>query len=363
MAGVVRGDILLELDGEIVQDTDGLLAALNDREPGDEVELAVLHGDEGRRLAATLGDRAGRAFLGIFPCGGLAVEVEKDVELSIEGSGAVVVEVVPGGPAEAAGIQEGDVILAVDGQDLGAERDLAEIIAGYEPGEVVTLEIERPGEGPMDVMVALGEQPEEEGGAYLGVRYQSLPHADMLRGYAPGEFREFDFEDLPFEIPEDEFHLDLPFDLPGGELQQGAIVRSVAEGSPAANAGLSVGDVITGIDGTAVEGPEALSDAVSGREPGDIISLTVFRPDSGVETEMEIALGEHPDEQGKAYLGVTVGGFFRMQRFFDGQENLPPGEFKFPFHLEEPLEHEFEFQFPPHHQECPGGPGCADDSV
>ena len=29
---------------------------------------------------------------------------------------------------------------------------------------------------------------------------------------------------------------------------------------------------LRGIDGTAVEGPEALSDAVSGREPGDIIS-------------------------------------------------------------------------------------------
>jgi S1-C subfamily serine protease len=363
ITGVVRGDILLELDGEVLKDGNDLTRLLKDRAPGAEIELAVLHGDKERTLVTTLGDRDGRAFLGIVPCGGIAVEVEKDIKLTIEGSGAMVVQVVPDGPADAAGVQDGDLILTVNGQELGAERDLAEVIASYQPGDMVTLEIERPGEGSVKLQVTLGEHTEREGSAYLGVRYRPLPHVDMLREHAPGEFREFHFEDLPFEIPEGEFHLELPFDLPGGELQQGAIVQSVDEGSPASEAGLTEGDVITGIDGTAVEGPEALSETVGEHEPGDTISLTVFRPGDEVETELAITLSEHPDQGGKAYLGVTVGGFYRMQRFYGGDEDLPPGEFKFPFPFEMPFEHEFEFEWPPGHHECPGGPGCSDDSV
>ena len=93
------------------------------------------------------------------------------------------------------------------------------------------------------------------------------------------------------------------------------------------------------------------------------MSLTVLRPGDGAETEMEITLGEHPDEQGRAYLGVTVGGFYRLQRFFGGEEGLPPEEFRMPLHFEMPFEREFEFDWPPGHDECPGGPGCSDDSV
>ena len=76
--------------------TEVLLRVLSDREPGTKVEFTVLHGDEERTLPAILGDRDGRAYLGIVPCGGLAVEVEKDIKLTIEGAGAVVVEVIPG---------------------------------------------------------------------------------------------------------------------------------------------------------------------------------------------------------------------------------------------------------------------------
>jgi S1-C subfamily serine protease len=362
-AGVVRGDILLEIDGQALENGQDLMRILGEQRPGAEVELAVLHGDEERRFAATLGDREDRAYLGIVPCGALELdEIEREIELTIEGSGAVIAEVISGGPAEAAGVREGDVVLAVDGQELNADKNLADVIAEYEPGDIVALEIERPGEeGPLELSVALGEHPEKGGSAYLGVRYHSLPHVEMLRGLPEGSFREFDFDDLPFELPEGEF--DIPFDLPQGELQQGALVRSVDEGSPAADAGLAVGDVITGIDGEAVESPEALSKAIATLEPGQTILLNVFRPEAEIEMEMEIVLAKHPDEAGKAYLGVTVGGFYRLQRFRGGEGPLPPGEFEFPFHFELPFEHEFEFHWPPGRNECPGGPGCSDDSV
>jgi len=86
-AGVVRGDILLEMDGEALEDVGGLMRCLDGMEPGDEVELTVLHGDDLRTLTATLGDRGGGAYLGLLPCGGLHKEIDVDVDVQVGGPG------------------------------------------------------------------------------------------------------------------------------------------------------------------------------------------------------------------------------------------------------------------------------------
>lgn len=178
-AGVVRSDILLEMDGKTLEDSGDLASYLDELKPGDEVELKVLHGDDLRTLTATLGDRDGRAYLGLVPCGGVSKEVE--VEVQAGAPGATIVEVMPDSPAEEAGLQEGDVIVAVDGQELDAENTLADLIAQYKPGDTVTLEIERPDdEEPFEVTVELGEHPDKEGVAYLGVRYSAFPRLKNL---------------------------------------------------------------------------------------------------------------------------------------------------------------------------------------
>jgi len=66
-AGIVRGDILQKIDGEVVEDTGELVSALSEQQPGDQVQLSVLHGDDLRTLSATLGDRNGGAYLGVTP--------------------------------------------------------------------------------------------------------------------------------------------------------------------------------------------------------------------------------------------------------------------------------------------------------
>jgi S1-C subfamily serine protease len=304
-AGVVRGDILLEMDSETLERPADLERHLDELEPGDKVELTVSHGDDLRTLTATLGDRHGRPYLGLVPCDGLPKEIEVHLARPL-----VIVEVMPGGPAEQAGLQEGDLVIAVDGQTVGLEKDLADLIAEYEPGDTVTLEIERPGEEPRakEVTVKLGQHPEEEGAAYLGVRYSPFPRFEGLRRLPFGEFD------------------DSPFVLPHGEIEQGLIIWRVSEDSPASAAGLKDGDVIKAVDGEPVASPQALTDAIAEREPGDKITLTVVHFDDKEEREIEATLGKHPDEEGKAYLGVWVGGFFPMEPL-EGDEG--PHRFKF----------------------------------
>jgi S1-C subfamily serine protease len=53
----------------------------------------------------------------------------------------------------------------------------------------------------------------------------------------------------------------------------GAVVASVADGTPAASAGLQVGDVVTSVDGKSVSSAQDLATTIAGHHPGDRITL------------------------------------------------------------------------------------------
>ncbi|MGZ4351946.1 MAG: S1C family serine protease [Gaiellaceae bacterium] len=72
----------------------------------------------------------------------------------------------------------------------------------------------------------------------------------------------------------------------------GVSVDQVKSGSPAADAGLKAGDVITAIDGSSVEDTAALGLAVDAHAPGDKISVTYTR--SGASKTITVTLGTRP---------------------------------------------------------------------
>ena len=218
------------------------------------------------------------------------------------------------------------MVVAVEGQALDHEHDLADLIAGHKPGDVVVLQVGGHDGASRKVEVELGEHPDQKGAPYLGVRYIAIQ--DMMD--EGGEFGPFGRGGFHFDRGgpgEQEFgeHLHRFFgELP---LEGGTIVFQVIEDSPAAGAGLQIGDVITAIDGAPVDGPEALSQTVAGLEPGSKITLTVYRAGGEGALEIEATLGEHPDDGDKAYLGVHLGGSFHMERGPGGGEGLPRFEF------------------------------------
>src|SRR5690606_8864178 len=76
-----------------------------------------------------------RGFLGV----GIQ-DVSRDIADSVgleRASGALVTEPSAGGPAETAGIRSGDVIIAVDGDEISDALDLSRTIASKDPGTAV----------------------------------------------------------------------------------------------------------------------------------------------------------------------------------------------------------------------------------
>jgi membrane-associated protease RseP (regulator of RpoE activity) len=72
--------------------------------------------------------------------------------------GAEVQEVIPGSPAEGAGLRVGDLIREVDGRPVSPSRPLADVLSAYRPGDRVVLTVEREGR-EIEIPVTLGRRP------------------------------------------------------------------------------------------------------------------------------------------------------------------------------------------------------------
>ena len=70
----------------------------------------------------------------------------------------------------------------------------------------------------------------------------------------------------------------------------GAAVQAVSDGSPAAEAGLQAGDVITRVNGTEITGSSDLVSLVSEAAIGDTLTMTVYRQGSTIE--LTVTVGE-----------------------------------------------------------------------
>jgi putative serine protease PepD len=146
------GGALVDLDGEVI----GIptLAAVSPQEGGAAPGIGfAIPSNQVKRLADQLVATgavtdSGRAALG--------VRVTTVVDQSRQPVGVGVVDVVPGGPAETAGIQPGDIIVAVDGKKTPTPEALGAVLAELKPDQTVPVTVRRGGD-EQDLEVTLGQ--------------------------------------------------------------------------------------------------------------------------------------------------------------------------------------------------------------
>lgn len=333
-AGVVRGDVLTEVNGRKVNTGIDLSTLISGSKPGASLKIMLTHGDEQKTMDVQLGDRNGNAYLGITPCGNgpFSGQLFNRDFGGANLNGALIREVTPDSPAAKAGLQVGEIIVSIDGQELGPQTDLAEVIHSHKPGDSISLTVKQAtDEQTHQVQVTLGENPDQTGQAYLGVRYVSLP-ALRTPGDETNPFRIFPGPGtggnngqtpqppsggLPF-LP------NLP-ELPDG-VDQALIIAHVQPDSPANKAGLQPQDLITEIDGKSTGAPQAFAQTIQNHQPGDQVTLTVYRKGEINPLSVQVRLEENPAVSGQTYLGVTVGIFIRENQDLgpESQPNLGP---------------------------------------
>ena len=260
------GGPLLNLDGETI----GIVTAISTRTGfymGYSLAVPVNLAREAMNDIRTHG-RVVRGYLGIS----METVTQKTVRpygLPIERPRGVWVRVSPQGPAQRSGLQDGDVILAVDGQRVDHPNQIQTIVYGRDPGERVQLTLldENLGEKVLDV--ELGEREEERRLARgeerlkgLGLRVKPLTLDASIKLGFTGEVA----EELGF-----------------GPEEKPVVVIEVESQSQAAEKGIQVRDIITEINQERITSTQHFMRSISTLEEGRSALFWLWRPDRGID--------------------------------------------------------------------------------
>jgi S1-C subfamily serine protease len=98
------------------------------------------------------------AFMGISSTDVANPEVQFELDPPVD-AGALIVGVVPGGPADDAGVAEGDIVVEFDGASIETPEDLGEAIRAHTPGDEVEVVLVREGGDRVTVTIELGVNP------------------------------------------------------------------------------------------------------------------------------------------------------------------------------------------------------------
>jgi S1-C subfamily serine protease len=174
--GLRRGDIILSVGGHPVNDRASLRDRITWQTPGADITLSVLHGDELRNVVVTLADEA--PLLGVDGLGDgetvAAAPPESNLpELSSFLPPALVVAVVPGSPAEQAGLKPDDLITVMNDQSIGTAQDVIRLMGMQRPGDTLQLIVQRQGISVI-INVKLATHPNDVGKAFLGINLPPL---------------------------------------------------------------------------------------------------------------------------------------------------------------------------------------------
>jgi serine protease Do len=174
----------------------------------------------------------------------------------------------PDSPARKAGLEPGDVIVAVDGKPVRYVAQLQEMIAFRTPGDLVSVEVARKGGVRATIKVPLQRVGGESGSAVASGSNGSGASDD-----AGSASPKLGVSVAPVDDAASS-QLQLPSDV------RGVIVVGVQDGSPASGhlAPPNEGgpDVILSLEGKAVTTPDALRSALAGAKSGEIVSLRVY---------------------------------------------------------------------------------------
>ena len=209
------------------------------------------------------GTETGNGYLGVS-LQELTDDVRKGLDLDVS-KGVLVSGVEEDAPAELAGIEEGDVITAINGKTVSSASELRAEVRSVEPGKTARVDVVRDGK-KQTITVTVGERPEPE---------TFIWHSDG----APMRFgREFSMMGgRRLGIEAHELEDDGLASYFGAKKGEGVLVLSVDDESIAGKAGVKPGDIISRLGDERIEDTGDVRSALSEYDEGDTFDITVVR--------------------------------------------------------------------------------------
>jgi membrane-associated protease RseP (regulator of RpoE activity) len=241
-----------------------------------------------------------QAYLGVV-LQPLTIDLKEAMDVDRDMRGVLISDVVDESPADEYGLDDGDIIIEIDGEEIRTVSGATRTIKSYSPGDEVKIVVVRDGNKKKVIQVRLGERQGKahdydydyeyeyklpdvtrafkrvgeawEGQGYLGIRIENI--SEEL-----GEY---------FGVGEDD----------------GVLVLEVIDDSPAEDAGLQAGDVILEIDGKKMSSTDKLVKYISGSDPGEDVDITYKRKRRARTVEVELGEKEGPTQMfGNLFHGL-----------------------------------------------------------
>jgi membrane-associated protease RseP (regulator of RpoE activity) len=233
--------------------------------------------------------------------------------------GVGVTQIVKDSPAEKAGLRKDDVILRIDGENITSVRKLNRIVSELSPDHSVKIAVSRGG-SEQEVTATIGKRSNT---SFAGDLFRGQPRMFKWEGHDPKTWKWesplMDPDNLADNLGDFTFMLSNSrrigvstmeltkqladyFGITGGK---GVLVTAVTDNGPAAKAGVRAGDVITAVDGEAIDSPGDISRAISKKKEGDV-ALTVIRNKAQQTIRVTPAEGNAPRTLGQPQTGRRI---------------------------------------------------------
>jgi serine protease Do len=185
-------------------------------------------------------------------------DVTEDIAQNLslkESKGALVGDVVPGDPADRAGIRAGDILYEMDGKKIEDSHDLLRHVASLPIGKEIAVKAFRDGEFK-SFKVMISERKDDK-------NKESISKNDSQQNFG------FSVQEITPEIAQKR----------GISDPTGIIVTKVAENSPASDAGIKAGDLILQINKKRISSVKSFSDEIAKHQSSGTLLLLIKRGD------------------------------------------------------------------------------------
>lgn len=250
------GGPLVDLNGKVIG-----INTLIFNAPGSGIGFAI-PSNMAHRISRQIADQ-GRV---VRPYIGITMQPVTDQLMNHYGlksrDGAVVLQLIEDAPAAKAGLKPMDIIVKIDGNQMRSTSDVQKFVLNQDMGKELEVEILREGKSK-SITIKLEEMPESFG----------LAQADIPTARRRSSTKK-DFDKLGLSVKE--ITPEIAKRMGIGEVD-GLVIDNIRNGSPAAEAGLRSGDLITQVNGKSIESESDLESALGSSAKKDSSVFLVRR--------------------------------------------------------------------------------------
>jgi serine protease Do len=279
------GGPLFNMKGEVI----GINTAIISPQIGSGIGFAVPINLAKQIMPQLQKGKVSRGYLGVS-VSELTPEFAQGFGIKEGTKGALVQNVVPKAPAAKAGVQPGDVVVAVNGKPVESSAALTRAVSAVPPGGKVTLTVLR-GNDKKDITAVTAQRPDEEALA----RGQLGPE-EGEEGDAQGQAsKKGDNEKLGIRVAPLTPQLAREMQT---DVEQGVVVIQVNPDGPAGQAGIRRNDIILEVNRQKVTKVEDVVGLIGKMKPGQVAVLRVQRGNSATFLPVKLGGGTEKKDKG-----------------------------------------------------------------